>query len=202
MAALCCRKCIRPSSGFYEDCKRDVEFLLTFFTFRFFTSARFHPQRAGRHGISIGGCVIRRFRTPSTFPAARREDSRKTCFYPWKACPSHKVLNPLMPEKRERTRYKLRNGICFPNRWTSPSIRKCFCLAFFCLVFSLPILAFFLEENFRRIGRGPGRGRSELLPRPGGGRHAAFDALFPDVTRAFRAFLPSDFTAPSGSSPL
>ena len=25
--------------------------------------------------------------------------TRKTCFYPWKACPSHKVLNPRVPVK-------------------------------------------------------------------------------------------------------
>ena len=92
-----------------------------------------------------------------------------TCFYPREALLPHKMLNARMPEKRERTRYKLCNGSCVPNRGTSPSIRKCFCLAFFCLVFSLPVLAFFLKENFRLIGRGPGRGRSELLPRPGGG---------------------------------
>ena len=37
--------------------------------------------------------------------------TRKTCFYPWKACPSHKVLNPRVPVKGERTGYKLRNGM-------------------------------------------------------------------------------------------
>ena len=53
--------------------------------------------------------------------------SRKTCFYPWKACPSHKVLNPRMPVKGERTGYKLRNGIGGANRGTSPSIQNAFC---------------------------------------------------------------------------
>ena len=47
------------------------------------------------------------FGTPLFLPAARREHSLKTCFYPWKACPSHKVLNPRMPGKGERMGHKL-----------------------------------------------------------------------------------------------
>ena len=135
-----------------------------------------------------------------------------TCFYPREALLPHKMLNARMPEKRERTRYKLCNGSCVPNRRTSPSIRKCFCLAFFCLVFSLPALAFFLKENFRRIGKGPGRGRSELLPRPGrascglrrtlSGRHACVPR-FPPVGfhRAVRQ-LPALKILPEGDGQL
>ena len=111
--------------GFYEDCKRDIEFSLTFFYILIFsvevTSSQIVVFVCGV-GMYHGSILNSPFLAGG--PSGR---SRKTCFYPWKACPSHKVLNPRMPVKGERTGYKLRNGIGGPNRGTSPSIQNAFC---------------------------------------------------------------------------
>ena len=77
-----------------------------------------------------------------------------TCFYPWKGCPSHKVLNPRMPEKRERTGYKLRNG----SRSQTARRPRPFENAFVFLSFCLARSAFSLEEEPPPDGEGTGEG--------------------------------------------
>ena len=99
--ALKCGVFMRIASGL-------LNFLLTFFHFVFLLGCfrmagdRFHLRLWHDSQWHLNSLFL---------PAARRERSRKTCFYPWKASPSHKVLNPRMPGKRERTGDKLPNGM-------------------------------------------------------------------------------------------
>ena len=98
----------RLSGVFMRIASGLLNFLLTFFHFVFLLGCfrmagdRFHLRLWHDSQWHLNSLFL---------PAARRERSRKTCFYPWKASPSHKVLNPRMPGKRERTGDKLPNGM-------------------------------------------------------------------------------------------